>query len=264
MLTRRQGMNVKTRDYDEEPIVITNYSVLYESHLIMLIALIGVPLLGNKIYNVMIAGNRITPDIVIGLVIWIYLLYLMFWVYPKGFKKKKNFFIFTDKFIKYHYEYIAKDDADIDLIMDTDKVKNITHCIVCELPDSYGRWHYLSAWKLYRKSSIGVHIGKVTLFMRYFMTYLLFIFPSKLKRLRNLEEPYSLINKNLFIQFSNRNYFLINIYSENDYDALQKYFATHDIFIMNKTHFIPHLQDQGWFVDKEEIWEDNLKQKGWK
>ena len=35
-----------------------------------------------------------------------------------------------------------------------------------------------------------------------------------------------------------------------------------NIQITNKTYFIPHLQNQGWFVDKEEVWTNEFKNQG--
>ena len=130
-----------------------------------------------------------------------------------------------------------------------------------EVPESYGRWHYLTAWQLYRKSSIGVHIGKATLFIRYIISYLFFILPYKLWRLYKSGEPYILLRKNLFIQFKNRNYLLVNIYSQKELDELLEYFQMHNIPITQKTYFIPHLQNQGWFVDKNEIWTNEFKKQ---
>ena len=40
---------------------------------------------------------------------------------------------------------------------------------------------------------------------------------------------------------------------------LKKYFYTHNIEITNKIDFIPHWQNQGFFVDKEEKWVNDFK-----
>lgn len=133
--------------------------------------------------------------------------------------------------------------------------------MLAELQDRYGRWHHLTSWQLYRKSSIGVHIGKAALFLRYIITYTLFILPYKLWVLHRSNESYALLKKNIFIQFDNRNYLLVNIYSQKELDELIEYFKAHNIQISNKTFFIPHLQNQGWFVDKEEVWTNDFKIK---
>jgi len=39
------------------------------------------------------------------------------------------------------------------------------------------------------------------------------------------------------------------------------YFKVHNIQITGKTYFFPHLQNDGWFVDKNEIWSDEFNQK---
>ncbi len=248
-------MNIKTREYDEEPIKIINYSVLFERYLIALLLLIGIPLFIGKIeQRISLENNLEILMLTFEIILTLYLAYITFIVPTIKFKDKKSFFTFKKNSLQYHYEYLMIDKEDIGLTMDIKQIKSISYCTICELPESYGRWHHLTSWQLYRKSSIGVHIGKATLYIRYLLTYVIFILPQKLWRLNCLGEPYSLLNKNLFIQFDNRNYFLVNIYSQNDLDRLTEYFDKHNISITDKTYFIPHLQNQGWFVDKEEVW----------
>lgn len=110
-----------------------------------------------------------------------------------------------------------------------------------------------------RKFAIDIDFSELIIFMRYIVTYLFFILPYKLWRLYRAGEPFTLLNKNFFIQFTNRNYLLVNIYSQKDLDELLEYFQIHNIPIDQKTYFIPHLQNQGWFVDKEEIWTNEFK-----
>jgi hypothetical protein len=253
--------NIK-RDYDKESIKIINYSVLFESYLALLIASIAIPLLINNINRTFLDGNSITLSMGVVVIIWIYLLYAVLIKRPKIFKNKKNLFTFKGNIIHYHYEGLVMKKEKIDLSMYIKQVKSISYCVICELPESYGRLHYLTSWQLYRKSSIGVHIGKATLYIRYLITYIIFILPQKIWRLNRLGEPYYLLYKNLFIQFDNRNYFLVNIYSQNDLDRLTEYFQKHNILITDKIYFIPHLQNQGWFVDNEEIWTDDNKKQG--
>lgn len=73
-------------------------------------------------------------------------------------------------------------------------------------------------------------------------------------RLFKSGESTELLYRHLLISFNNRNYFVVNIYSKEELDELIKYFSENKIPIREKTHFIPHLQNQGWFVDKEEKW----------
>jgi len=254
-----EKMNNMKSDYDKEPIVIINYSVLFERYLIALLLLIGIPLLiGTINKGVNYENNLSSLKLVFEIILTFYLVYIVFIQPYIKFKNKKSFFIFKKNSLEYNYKYLTIEKNDIHLSMDINEIKSISHCIVCELPESYGRWHYLTSWQLYRKSSIGVHIGKLTLFIRYLITFIIFILPQKIWRLYKSGESYSLLSKNLFIQFNNRNYFLVNIYSQSDLDILIKYFSEHNILITDKTYFIPHLQDQGWFVDKEEIWTTNL------
>lgn len=250
------------RDYDQDPIKIINYSVLFESYLILIIAIFALPLLIIDLEHLVIAGDSLTLRLSAITIVWIYLLYIIFFDYPKKFKLKKSHFLFMQNSLHYHYIYLQKIENDLNLIVDIENISQVANCIVCELPQSYGRWHHLTPWQLYRKSSIGVHIGKATLFLRYIITYTLFILPYKLWRLYRSGEPFSLLRKNFFIQLDNRNYFLVNIYSQKELDELIEYFKVHNIQIVNKTYFIPHLQNQGWFVDKEEVWTNEFKNQG--
>jgi len=258
----KTSLNNSQRDYDKEPIQIINYSVLFESHLILLIAIFAVPLLIIDLRHPIITSESLTLRFGVTVIAWIYLLYTIFFDYPKQFKLKKSYFLFAQNSLQYHYKYLQKKENDLDLTVNLEHISKVSNCIICELPHSYGRWHYLSSWLLYRKSSIGVHIGKATLFLRYLITYTFFILPYKLWRLHRSGESYSLLKKNLFIQFDNRNYFLVNIYSQKDLDELLEYFQIRNIPVNKKTYFIPHLQNQGWFVDKEEVWTNEFKNQG--
>lgn len=252
----QKNNQTKLRDYDENPIRIINYSVLFESHLVVLIGLVGIPLLINDIYKIILGNGNFTITLLITALAWIYFIYLIFIDYPKKNKDKPSWFVFYQNKIQYQHKYLQIEKDDLTLTVPINKINKISFSIINELPDSYGRWHYLSSWKLYRKSSIGVHIGKTTLFFRYFLTYLIFILPYKIRHLYKAGESFTLLRKNLFIQLHNRNYFLVNIYSKKDLDELLEYFNIHNILVSEKTYFIPHLQNQGWFVDKEEIWTD--------
>lgn len=251
-----------SRDYDKDPIKIINHSVRFESHIIAFIGFIMFLIIVSNIYNIFIGNERVTFWFLATILVWIALFYKIFIDYPKKFKEQPSYFLFKQNIFQYHHIYLQKKENDLDLIVNINNIDKISSCIVCELPQSYGRWHHLTSWQLYRKSSIGVHIGKATLFLRYLITYILFILPYKLWRLHRAGESYLLLKKNLFIQFHNRNYLLVNIYSQKELDEALEYFQLHNIPINEKTYFIPHLQNQGWFVDKEEIWTNEFKNQG--
>lgn len=247
-------LNNKTqRDYDKEPIKIVNYSALFQLHIFLAISLFAIPLLVNDVYE-----NGLSYEVGAAFAAWAYLMYTIFIKIPSRFKEKNSFFIFNNSTIKYHYKYLLKQEKDMILLADTNQISSISYCIVCELAESYGRWHYLTAWQLYRKSSIGLHIGKTVLFIRYVLTYFIFILPYKIFKLKKSRESIILLKKNIFIQFKNRNYFLVNVYSQKELDELINYFKKHNISTNNKTYFIPHLQNQSWFADKNEIWSDDF------
>ena len=141
-------------------------------------------------------------------------------------------------------------------------IKEVSYCIITELTFRYGRLHYLTSWQLYRKSSIGVHIGKLVLYIRFLLIYFIFVLPYKIYRLTKSKEPYGLLKKNIFIHFNNRNYFLVNIYSQKELDELLKYFESNNITIRNKTSFLPQAQNDVPFKDKNEIWTNEFKNQG--
>ena len=253
----------KLRDYDKNPIKITNNSVLFESHLIILIGLIGIPLLISDVYKIILDNGSFTLRLGLTALVWIYFIYLIFIDYPKKFKEKPSYFLFDQNEIKYHFKYLQKKKDDLILASSVNQISQISFSIINELPDSYGRWNIDSTWKKKRKFTIDIDFAELIILMRYIVTYLFFILPYKLWRLYRAGEPFTLLRKNIFIQFHNRNYLLVNIYSQKDLDELLEYFQIHNIPVNQKTYFIPHLQNQGWFVDKEEIWTNEfINQQG--
>ncbi|MEJ2437218.1 MAG: hypothetical protein P8Y49_06665 [Sulfurovaceae bacterium] len=260
------NQQINQRDYDKEPIVIKNYAVYYQGAFFFMLALVLIYLWIGDFQN----GRFEQMDfssfeffriiVSIGFIIWLVIFMLKL---PKRFKNLPSTFTFTNKFIS-HVRYLYEKDTYSQkkyFEVDIKEVLNVNYCVMTEFPYQYGRWHYLTSWQLYRKSSIGVHIGKTTLFVRHLITYILFVLPYKIYRLLKAEEPLSLLSKNIFIRFSNRNYFLVNIYSQKELDELMAYFKVHNIQIIGKTYFFPHLQNDGWFVDKNEVWSDEFNQK---
>lgn len=253
------------RDYDKDPIIIKNFSILFESYLILIIAIFAIPLLFMDIYKLIVDNGIMTFKLIATICAWIYLIYIIFVFYPKKFKDKPSYFLFKQNTIQYHYKYLQKKKDDLILTVNTDRIQKVSYSIINELPDSFGRWNIDSTWKKKRKYSIDIDFSELVLLIRYLVTYILFVLPCKLYRLIKANESLKLLSKNIFIRFSNRNYFLVNIYSQKELDELMEYFKVHDIQTTDKTYLIPHLQNQGWFVDKEEIWSDdfnNTKQDG--
>ena len=143
-------------------------------------------------------------------------------------------------------------------ICDAYDIDKVSFCIISELYDSYGRFHYFSSYELYKKSSIGVHIGKVVLFLYHTINFILFILPFKIYMLIRADEPLGLIRKNIVLRFKNRNYFLINIYSRRDLDEILEYFKQKGVQVTDKVIFMPQAQNKGLFTDKNEIWSDDF------
>jgi len=255
-------MENQQRNYDENPIKIIDYGVLFELSIGIIIFTIAFPFIVidlNNIYQSRIFFNfeALRVYVLISVATWFF--YKFFISYPNNFKNNKSYFLFTNEFVEYYYFGENKDYKEIQSKIELSQIRQIDFCIICELPHRYARWHKLTAWQLYRQSSIGVHIGKATIFLRYLVQYILFVFPYKLWRLYKTNEELSLLNKNIFIHFSNRNYFLVNIYKKNELNDLLEYFKCKNINISKSTHFIPHLQNHSLFMDKEEIWTNDFK-----
>ncbi|MDR2635674.1 MAG: hypothetical protein LBC08_02465 [Campylobacteraceae bacterium] len=80
--------------------------------------------------------------------------------------------------------------------------------------------------------------------------------------MKKTEEPLSLLNKNIVIEFTNRNYFLVNIYSQKDFNELMMYFKRKNIPVNDKTVFLHHWQIANpTFFDKDERWCDEYEPK---
>ena len=257
----------QVRDYDKDPIVIKNYAVYFQGSLFFMLIMVVIYLwIGDfkngRFERMNFYSFEFFRIIASALFILWFVSYI--WKLPKRFKSFPSTFIFTNNFIS-HTRYLYDKDKDTHtnyLKVGIEYISYVNYCVMTELPYQYGRWHHLSSWQLYRKSSIGVHIGKATLFIRYVISYLFFILPYKLWRLYKSSESLTLLRKNIFIQFTNRNYFLVNIYSQKELDELLEYFQRHNILITQKTYFIPHLQNDGLFKDKNEIWTNEFKNQG--
>jgi len=254
----------KQRDYDKEPIVIKNYAVYFQGALLYMLALVLIYLwigdLQNGRFEKMDYYSFEFFRIVISIlfILWLIKDLLML---PKRFEKFPSIFTFKNNGLS-HIRYLYDKDEDTQknyLEVDIKEVANVSYCVMTEFPYQYGRWNIDSTWKKKRKFAIDIDFGELVLLVRYAITYLFFVLPYKLWRLYKAKEPLKLLRKNLFIQFTNRNYFLVNIYSQIDLDELLEYFKMHNIPVNQKTYFIPHLQNDGWFVDKEEKWTDEFK-----
>ena len=70
-----------------------------------------------------------------------------------------------------------------------------------------------------------MHFNKTKGFIRYLLVYLIFVLPFKIYKLKKSGEPLWLLRKNFVIRMKNRNYFLVNCYSRDDYFELLRYFG---------------------------------------
>jgi hypothetical protein len=258
----QQNNQRKSRDYDKESIVIKDYGAYFQLSFLMLIFLVVLILwifdLKNARFETIEFNSFEFFRIVIVAVLMLWFLYFLFKL-PKSFQERPSYFKFSNQKLQYVENFYDKEGIKAEFNLSATSIQNVSYCVIAELQDRYGRWNIDSTWKKKRKFAIDIDFSELIIFMRYIVTYLFFILPYKLWRLYRAGEPFTLLNKNFFIQFTNRNYLLVNIYSQKDLDELLEYFQIHNIPIDQKTYFIPHLQNQGWFVDKEEIWTNEFK-----
>ena len=107
-----------------------------------------------------------------------------------------------------------------------------------------------------------MHFDKTFEFIRYLLVYLIFALPFKINKLKKSGEPLWLLRKNFVIRMKNRNYFLVNCYSRDDYFELLRYFQANKIPVEDKTKFMPQAQRSAiFFEDKHEVWSDDANDK---
>lgn len=252
------------RDYDKSPIVIKNYAVYFQGALFFMLVLLLIYLWIGDFQNGRFEKMNFYSFEFFRIIISVlFILWFVKYLYklPKRFEKFPSIFTFKNNTVS-HIRYLYDKDEDTQknyLEVDIKEISNVNYCVMTEFPYQYGRWNINSTWKKKRKFAIDIDFSELVLLVRYVITYLLFVLPYKIWRLYKTGEPFTLLKKNFFIQFTNRNYLLVNIYSQKDLDELLEYFKIHNIPINKKTYFIPHLQNEGWFVDKEEIWTDEFK-----
>ena len=263
----RNQNNGNTRDYDQEPIVVKNYAVYFEGNILYILTFVVIYLWIGDLKNIKFEEIIFYSFDFLRMALYIFLifnaLHYSWKVLPKRFKNLPSTFIFTNHFIS-HTRYLYDDDKDTKtnhFEVDIKYILQVNYCVMTELPDQYGRWNVDSTWKRKRKFAKDIDFGEFLFLIYYTITYL-FVLPYKVYRLIKAKESLGLLSKNIFIQFTNRNYFLVNIYSQKELDELLEYFQTYNIPITNETYFIPHLQNQGWFVDKNEIWTDEFENQG--
>ncbi len=239
------------RDYDKEPIKIIDRAVYFQANslFIALISFYALYRSDTTAINLLKFNNKDSFLLLIAAVLFIAQIQ---W-YVKCRRKISYFEFFNDKI---YYEFAH--DSERNKCIDASNADKINFCIVSELIDSFGRFHYFSSYELYKKSSIGVHIGKLALFLYYTINFILLVLPFKIFMLIKNKEPLSLLNKNVVIKFKNRNYFLINIYSKRELDEILRYCKDKNIAIEQKTNFIPHWQNFTYFTDKNEIYSDDF------
>ena len=256
------------RNYDENPIIINDYGAYFEKNAIIFISIFSFYMFFTSDFKLIEIFDIQNLSYLVWLLLLIFLLPFIF-CWCLRCKDRPSYFKFEKEKIAYVYHEPIKPISKQIIhwlyfssavyepkICDIHDIKEINFCVVSELFNRFGRFHYFKPYELYKKTSIGVHIGKSILFIYYTLNFIL-ILPYKIYKFKIAKEPINLLNKNIVIKFKNRNYFLINIYSRRDLIQILNYFKDKDIPIMNKTSFIPQCQNMGLFTDKNEVWSDD-------
>jgi hypothetical protein len=254
------------RDYDKEPIVIRDYGMFADVVLSIVIIFCLVVFASYKLYiGIYIDKNFTYINIGVSCIFITFLLVSVFIIFQKEVKKNLSFFKFTNDKINYRIFRNNKNPNYTEVFDERTAynkyMKRISFCIMSEPRERYGRKHYLSSWGLFRKSTIAIPLEKLLEFIFHFIKYLL-ILPFKIHKLKKAREPLFLLKKNIVIEFTNRNYFIVNIYSQKELDELMRYFASQNVFIDNKTVFLHHwhVANKYW-INKEETWCDEYEPK---
>ena len=250
----KRNLEVNLRNYDENPIIINDYGALFLAGWYIIL------------FSILVFGFAFSDY---GLLHRIYLIALPAYLVlsflhdtyifaPRVFKQKPSFFRFSSEQI-YHIEYVYENKVESEeKIVFVKDVEKVYFCVISELDSRYGRFHFFTPYQLYKKSSIGVHFNKTKDFIRYLLVYLIFALPFKIYKLKKSGEPLWLLRKNFVIRMKNRNYFLVNCYSRDDYFELLRYFQANKILVEDKTKFMPQAQRSAiFFEDKHEIWSDD-------
>jgi hypothetical protein len=252
------------RDYDKEPIVMRDYGTVFGSILGIVVIFCLIVFISHKLFSGIYIDKDFTyVDIGFSCALIIFLLISLLIIIPKDIKEKLGIFKFTNE--KIHYS-IFKENKNPDYVEIFDEymaytkyIKQVSFCIMAESRERYGRKHYLSSWELFRKSSIAIPLEKSLEFIVHLIKYLL-VLPFKIYKFKKAKEPLSLLTKNIVVEFSNRNYFIINIYSKKELDGLIRYFISKKVHIENKTVFLHHWHAVNkYFIDKEEEWCDDFE-----
>jgi hypothetical protein len=248
---------------DDEPIVVKDYGVLFAKSLLVLLAIV-ILLTVLKFAEEDFATTKSSIRTIGVIACAIYILLLIVVKIPRRFHKIPSYFEFSNDCIKYcEFDYERKQKT----ILTTKEaqiqhLKQVSFCVVTELYQRFGRKHHLSAWKMFRKSAIAIPLTKLFCFTYYLITFLFFALPFKIYKLKKAKEPLSLLKKNIVIEFTNRNYFLVNIYSQREFDELMIYFKSKNIPIQDKTVFLHHWQIVNpTFFDKNERWRDECEEE---
>lgn len=262
--------NIKStneKNYDKEPLMITDNSILFYWSWFLFLWFVCLVWLCYVIFTAQ-SSERFWRQ-VIAILCGLYCIFSTIKQIKKMTQKEqqnKSYFTFTSQSITSTRDYIISDLFSKNKYVNENKtipnpalnLEKVYFCIICELSENYGRFHYFTSYELYKKSSIGVHIGKIVLYIRHLALYLLFALPYKIYKLKKANEPFWLLKKNFVLRCKNRNYLLVNVYSVKEYNELLEYFKSINIEVENKTKFIPHIQNDGYFQDKNEIWSNDF------
>ena len=159
------------RNYDKEPIKIIDRAVYFqEKSLFLSIVLFYSAYTTNATFMDIIKGDDLFM-VLCAVVLFI----AQIWWYVKCNFQASYFTFYNDKLF-----YNFMQGTEPNKICNLTDIEKISFCVLSELMDSFGRFHYLTSYELYKKSSIGVHIGKLALFLYYTINFILLVLPFKI------------------------------------------------------------------------------------
>ena len=215
-------------------IVIKNYSYLFNSFspfMLLLGYVIPIAVIWKYTNIFLIGEGEISPTFYGSVIILIYMIKVTL-QRVHGFKLKPPVFIISEDNLIYDYfveDYKFRNIAKKNI----DSISKVKFIINSETINSYGKVNKNSFIKRFFKDDIGDGFIWLVTYCLGLISFIFFYFPIKTVLLLKNREKLSLLKKNLLIEFNDETAYVINIYSESDYEKIYSILKENQIKIDN-------------------------------
>jgi hypothetical protein len=226
---------MKDKVYNENKIIIKNYSYLFNSFSpLMLFLGFAIPIAVIwKYMNIFLIGEG---DINLTFYISVIALSYMIKVAIQrlhGFKLKPPVFIISEDNLI--YDHFVEDYKFRNIVKkDVASILRVKFIVNSETINSYGKVNKNSLIKRFFKDDIGDGFIWLVTYYLGLISFFFFYMPIKIVVLLKNREKLSLLKKNLLIEFNDQTAYVINIYSESDYEKVYSILKKNQIKIDNK------------------------------